>query len=202
MAAAPGRHGSFEASVQCLRTRYSSPGATSSCEVSWKGGHTSTSSPTNSHVGSPAFGAIRCELGVHQEWEDSAHGARGGHPSPLIAQDNHGGHGAAVEREGWSGEPNPADSEASAAHAWRISLPERTLTVTAVCTDRPRPLHTCSVSISCSRAKATQQPSSGPAQRSSWLVWVTVCFEHLSRTAVGLIGSDDVEEMKVAHNRR
>jgi hypothetical protein len=40
------------------------------------------------------------------------------------------------------------------------------------------------------------------AQRSSWLVWVTVCFEHLSRTAVGLMGSDDVEEMKVAFHQR
>jgi hypothetical protein len=41
---------------------------------------------------------------------------------------------------------------------------------------------------------------STPAQRSSWLAWATVCFEHLSRTAVGLMGGDEVEQMEVAFN--
>jgi hypothetical protein len=38
------------------------------------------------------------------------------------------------------------------------------------------------------------------AQRSSWRVGVTVCFEHLSRTAVGLTGGDEIEEMRIAFN--
>ena len=38
------------------------------------------------------------------------------------------------------------------------------------------------------------------AQRCSWLTWATACFEHLSRTAVGLMGGDDVEEMQTVFN--
>lgn len=51
-----------------------------------------------------------------------------------------------------------------------------------------------------SRGDTTAVVWATPALRSSWLVWVTVCFEHLSRTAVGIMGGDEIEEMKVAFN--
>jgi hypothetical protein len=192
---------SYEASIQCLRTRYSSLGGYIVLRGLLEAWAHLDFIADDSQGGSSALRAIRYELGAHQEWEGSAHDAPGGHPSPLIAQDNHEVMLRLWQEKGGQGSP-PFRS--------RKHVPT---TLTAVATredfDWLRGLYRSTSAVTHmfgvnfllqSRGETTAVVWATPPQRSSWLAWVTVCFEHLSRTAVGLMGGDEIEEMKVAFN--
>jgi hypothetical protein len=192
---------SYEASIQCLRTRYSSLGGYIVLRGLLEAWAHLDFIADDSQGGSAALRAIRYELGAHQEWEDSAHDAPGGHPSPLIAQDNHGVMLQLWQEKGGQGSPAlrtrkqvPTTLTTVAAREnfdWLRGLYRSTSAVT----------HMFGVNFLLeSTGETTAVVWATPAQRSSWLVWVTVCFEHLSRTAVGLMGGNDVEEMQIAFN--
>lgn len=192
---------SYEASIQCLRTRYSSLGGYIVLRGLLEAWSHLDFIADDSQGGSPALRAIRYELGAHQEWEDSAHDAPGGHPSPLIAKDNHEVMLRLWQENGGQGNPPlrgrkhvPTTLTAIAAREdfdWLRGLYRSTSAVT----------HMFGVNFLLqSSGETTAVVWATAAQRSSWLAWVTVCFEHLSRTAVGLMSGDEVEEMKFAFN--
>lgn len=194
---------SYEAAIQCLRTRYSSLGGyivLRGLLEAW--GHLDFIAD-DSQGGTPALRAIRYELGAHQEWEDSSHDAPGGHPSPFIAQDNNGvmlqlwqeggGQGTPVLRRRTHVQPTLAAIATREDLNWLRGLYRSTSAVT----------HMFGVNFLLqSVGDTTTVVWATPAQRSSWLAWVVVCFEQLSRTAVGLMGGDEIEEMQLAFNRR
>jgi hypothetical protein len=191
----------YEASIQCFRTRYSSLGGYIILRGLLEAWAHLDFIADDSQGGSPALRAIRYELGVHQEWEDSAHDAPGGHPSPLIAQDNYdvmlklwqesGGVGNPTLRTRKHVQPTLTNIAARQNLDWLRGL-YRSTSATA---------HMFGVNFLLqSQGNTTAVVWAIPAQRSSWLVWVTVCFEHLSRTAVELMGGAEIEEMKIAFN--
>jgi len=192
---------SYEASIQCLRTRYSSLGGYIVLRGLLEAWAHLDFIADDSQGGSPPLRAVRYELGAHQEWEDSAHDAPGGHPSPLIAQDNHeiilqlwhekGGQGTPSQRTRQHVPTTLTSIAARESFDWLRGLYRSTSAVT----------HMFGVNFMLdSTGETTSVVWSTPAQRSSWLVWATVCFEQLSRTAVGLMGGDEVKEIQVVFN--
>lgn len=191
----------YEAAIQCLRTRHSSLGSYIVLRGLLEAWAHLDFIADNSQGSSPALRAIRYELGAHQEWEDSEHDAPDGHPTPLVAQDNHdvmlqlwgesGGQGTPALRRRNHVQPTLTGIATREDLNWLRGLYRSTSAAT----------HMFGVNFLLeSVGDTTIVVWATPAQRCSWLAWVVVCFEHLSQTAVGLMGGDEVEEMQLAFN--
>ena len=96
---------SYEAAVQCLRTRYTSVGGYILLRGLLEAWAHLDFIADESQSGSGALRAVRFELGAHQEWEESSHDAPGGHPSPLIANDNQQAMSELWQQQGGKGSP-------------------------------------------------------------------------------------------------
>lgn len=193
---------SYEAAVQCLRLRYSSLGAYILLRGLLEAWAHLDFIADGSQGGSPALKAIRYELGVLQEWEDSAHDAPDGHPSPLIAQDNRAAMLEQWSEHGGQGTPPLRTRKHVPTTLTSIAARERFDWLRALYRTTSGATHMLGVDFLLQSAGGTTVVVwATPAQRSSWLVWTTVCFEQLSRTAVGLMGGSDVKEMQLAFNQ-
>jgi hypothetical protein len=193
---------SYEAAIQCLRLRYSSLGAYILLRGLLEAWAHLDFVADGSQGGSSALRAIRYELGVLQEWAESAHDAPDGHPSPLIAQANRTAMLEQWSEHGGQGTPALRTRKHVPATLTSIAARERFDWLRALYRTTSSATHMLGVDFLMQDAGGTTLVVwATPAQRSSWLVWTTVCFEQLSRTAVGLMGGTDVNEMQVAFNQ-
>jgi hypothetical protein len=193
---------SYEATIQCLRTRYSSLGGYIILRGLLEAWAHLDFIADDAQSASPALRAIRYELGAYQEWGDTAHDAPGGRPSPLIAQDNqavmmelwrqHGGQGTPRLRRRTHVQPTLTTIGARENIDWLRGLYRSTSAAA----------HMFGVDFLLeSVGPTTSVVWATPAQQSSWLAWAVVCFDHLSRTAASLMGGAELEEMKIAFNQ-
>jgi hypothetical protein len=192
---------SFEASIQCLRTRYSSLGGYVVLRGLLEAWAHLDFIADNSQGGSPALRAIRYELGAHQEWENSAHDAPAGHPSPMIAQDNHDLMLELWQEKGGQGNPSLRNRKHVQTTLTSIATREQFDWLRGLYRSTSAATHMLGVNFLLqSTGETTAVVWATPAQRSSWLTWATACFDYLSRTTVGLMGGEDVEEMQIVIN--
>jgi hypothetical protein len=193
---------SYEAAVQCLRLRYSSLGAYILLRGLLEAWAHLDFIADGSQGGSPALRAIRYELGVLQEWEDSAHDAPDVHPSSLIAQANRAAMLEQWAEHGGHGTPPLRTRKHVAATLTNIAARERFDWLRALYRTTSGTTHMLGVDFLLQDAGGTTLVVwATPALRSSWLAWTTVCFEQLSRVAVGLMGGTDVKEMQLTFNQ-
>lgn len=193
---------SYQASIQCLRARHSSLGGYIVLRGLLEAWSHLDFIADDSQGGSSALRAIRYELGAHQEWEDSAHDAPDGHPSPLIAQDNHEVMLRLWAEKGGEGNPALRGRKHVQATLTAVAAREDLDWLRGLYRSTSATAHMFGVNFLLqSQGDATAVVWATPAQRCSWLAEATACFDYLSRTAVGLMGGEDIEEMRVAFNQ-
>ena len=199
--------GSYIASIQCLRDRRSSLGGYILMRGLLEAWSHLDFIADDAQGGSSALRAIRYEAGLIHEWEGTAHDVPGGAPdeSQQITSDKKGDLDRLWKQHdgpGTAGTPRRTRSHVLSSLQiirkredldWLVGLYRSTSGAT----------HMLGTNFMLQSSNGTTTVAwATPAQRCSWLIEATACFERLSRTTIELMGGDDVAKVQAEFNVR